>query len=173
MGPPRPQGGPREKGSRGKGAQHPVCFCFLLGCVPAFGGALRECFPRMVAFSWSLLVAPRRRAKATDHPKCLILPTGPRGPAKDLSPTVMCAPAPKATSGRNLGPRYTRNVDMFAGATNKVLRAEKKHRWVESSGLLYCFGAISKLKSSSSATVVFIVVPARLILVSRGATVVL
>ena len=120
--------------SKGEGAQHPVCFCFLLGCVPAFGGTLRECFPRLVAFSWSLLVAPRRRAKATDHSKCLFLPTGPTWPAEDLSPTVMCALAPKATSGRNLGPRYTRNVDMFAGATNKVLRAEKKHhRVVEAS----------------------------------------
>ena len=60
-------------------------------------------------------------------------------PAEDLSPTVMCAPAPKATSGRNLGPRYTRNVDMFVGATNKVLRAEKKHhRVVEASVLFWC-----------------------------------
>ena len=110
--------------SKGGGTQHPVCFCFLL----VFS---RLWSPSHEVFSW-----PQRRAKATDHFKCLILHTEPRpaGPAEDLSP-----PAPKATSGRNLGLRNTRNVDMFAGATNKVLRAEKKHhRVVEASVLFWC-----------------------------------
>ena len=65
--------GPSGGGAETHAAQILFVFCFLLACSLPLGGHLLV-FPFLGAFSWGLPVAPRRRAKATDHPKCLRLP---------------------------------------------------------------------------------------------------